>query len=207
MTLFGNLRSYISLNKYMNNIHFTLRAQGKSEPMIILNISDSRFNGRRFRYSTGKSIDADLWLKKKERAKIIPAKERELTALNDHLDKITQCAIDFMSIKFSSKTIVKDELVNRLEELQIDEVKEHKIKKQNELEKEELKLEAENGFYTIWEKIICSTKNKEGLPLSEGTKTSKRQTLNLIKEYCTAHDKKLTFETLDKNFYHAFTAS
>ena len=79
----------------MNNIHFILRAQGKSNPVIILWVFDSRFKGRKCGYSTGNSINPQLWLKKKERAKVIPSKEKELNELNTHLDKLNQSAIDF----------------------------------------------------------------------------------------------------------------
>lgn len=54
---------------------------------------------------------------------------------------------------------------------------------------------------TVWEN---TTKNKEGLPLSEGTKTSKKQTLNLIKEYCVKNKIRLSFDNLDKTFYYDF---
>ena len=67
---------------------------------------------------------------------------------------------------------------------------------------EKQKLEKENDFYSIWERIIISTRTKEGLPISEGTKRSKRQTLNLAKEHCAKHKIKLTFENLDKMYYH-----
>lgn len=52
--------------------------------------------------------------------------------------------------------------------------------------------------------IIKTTKNKDGLPLTEGTKTSKKQTLNLVKEHCATNKIKLTFETLDKTYYYDF---
>ncbi len=188
----------------MNNIHFSLRGQGKSDPVITLHVSDSRFKGRRFRYSTGEVIDPQLWLKKKERTKVIPAMEKELTALNDHLDTLNQCVINFLASKHNSKTILNKELKSRLDALKIDEQKELCLKQEQELEIEKQKLEKENDFYSTWERIIISTKTKEGLPISEGTKRSKRQTLNLVKEHCAKHKIKLTFETLDKMYYHDF---
>ena len=188
----------------MNNIRFTLRGQGKSNPIITLHVSDSRFKGRRFRYSTGLAIDRDLWLKKKERAKVIPSNEKELNSLNDFLDKLTQCTISFLASKTDSKTIVSEELKSRLDALQIDEQQELLVRKEKELETEKRKLEQENEFYSIWDRIINTTKNKDGLPLSEGTKRSKRQTLDLLKEHCVKNKIKLTFENLDKTYYYDF---
>jgi len=186
----------------MNNIHFILRSQGNSNPIVTLHVSDARFKGRRFRYSTKEAIDPQLWLKKKERVKIIPGREKELIALNDRLDKITQCVIDFLATKVSSKTVIDNELKSKLNALKIDERLELLVKEQKNLELEKTKLSKENDFYIIWERIINTTKNKDGLPISEGTKRSKKQTLELVKEHCAKNQIKLTFENLDKTYYH-----
>jgi integrase len=186
----------------MNNIHFRLRAQGKSDPVIVLWVYDSRFKGRQFKYSTGEVINSDLWLRKRERAKVIPAKEKELTTLNDHLDKINQSVIDFLATKHNSKTILRDDLRKHLDALKVDEEKELLLRQQEELEIEKQKLEKENGFFHTWERIINSTKTKDGLPITEGTKRSKKQTLELVKEHCAVNKIRLTFENLDKMYYH-----
>jgi integrase len=188
----------------MNNIHFRLRAQGKSNPVIILWVYDSRFKGRQFKYSTSETIGSDLWLKKKERAKVIPAKEKQLTTLNDHLDRLNQRVIDFLATKHNSITILREELKKYLDALKVDEQKELQIKQKEELELEKQKLEKENNFYSTWERIINTSKNKDGLPISDGTKTSKKQTLNLIKEHCATNKIKLNFENLDKTYYYDF---
>lgn len=186
----------------MNNIHFRLRAQGKSDPVIVLWVYDSRFKGRQFKYSTGKSIHPDLWLKKKQRAKLIPANEQELTTLNGHLDKLHQSTIDFLSTKHNSKTIVRDDLKRHLDKLKVDEEKQLMVKKQEALEQEVRKLEQENDFFSTWERIIKTTKTKDGLPIREGTKRSKKQTLDLVKKHCAENKISLTFENLDKMYYH-----
>jgi integrase len=188
----------------MNNIHFRLRAQGKSNPVIVLWVYDSRFKGRQFKYSTSEVISPDLWLKKKERAKVIPAKEKQLTNLNDHLDRLNQRVIDFLATKHNSITILREELKKYLDASKVDEQKELQIKQKQALELEKQKLEKENNFYSTWERIINTTKNKDGLPLSDGTKTSKKQTLNLIKEHCATNKIKLNFENLDKTYYYDF---
>ncbi len=72
----------------MNNIDFRLRAQGKSNPVIVLWIYDSRFKGTQFKYSTREVVSEDLWMKKKERVKIMPAKEKELNALNGNSQQL-----------------------------------------------------------------------------------------------------------------------
>lgn len=186
----------------MNNIHFSLRGQGKSNPVITLQVSDSRFKGRRFRYSTGAVIDRELWLKKKERAKVIPANETEANSLNDFLDKMTQCVIDFLASKIKSKTVINEDLKLRLDALKVDEQKELLARQEQELEIEKQKIERENDFFHTWERIINSTKTKDGLPITEGTKRSKKQTLELVKEHCAKYKIRLTFENLDKMYYH-----
>jgi len=153
-------------------------------------------------YSTGKVMDETLWLKKKEKVKVIPAREKELQELNNYLQKLEQVVINFLSSKHNSKTILRADLKHKLNETQIDEEKEVTIKQQQQLEIEKRALEKENDFYATWEKIINTTKNKDGLPISEGTKRSKRQTLNLLKEHCAKNKIKLTFESLDKMYYH-----
>lgn len=42
------------------NIHFILRAQGKSDPKVVLRIFDNRFHKRNFMYSTGGSVKSNL---------------------------------------------------------------------------------------------------------------------------------------------------
>lgn len=144
----------------MNNIHFRLRAQGKSIPVIVLWVYDSRFKGRQFKYSTGEVISPDLWLKKKERAKIIPSKEKELNTLNDHLDRLNQAVIDFMGTKHNSKTIVREDLKKYLDALRIDEEKELQLKQKQELELEKQNLEKENDFYSTWERNYQNDKKQ-----------------------------------------------
>jgi integrase len=186
----------------MDNIHFSLRGQGKSNPVIILQVFDKRFKGRKFMYSTGKLIENSLWLRKKERAKVIPIREKELNQLNQHLDKLNQSVVDFLSSKHNSKTILREDLKKRLEDLKIDEEKETQIQKEIELKEEKKQLDKQNDFFITWEKIIDTTKTKEGLPISAGTKRSKKQTVELVKEHCAKHKIKLTFENLDKRYYH-----
>ena len=63
----------------MNNIHFSLRKQGKSDPVIILQVFDSRFKGRKFMYSTSKVMDESLWLKKKGKGEGNPGTGKGIT--------------------------------------------------------------------------------------------------------------------------------
>jgi integrase len=153
-------------------------------------------------YSTGKSIDANLWLQKKERVKVIPAQEVGIVKLNAYLDTLYQAVLTFMSQKLNSKTLLREDLKNYLNSLKQDEQKERLEQEKQTLEIEKQKLEKENDFYSTWDYIIETTKNKDGLLLSEGTKRSKRQTLNLIKEHCVQKKIQLSFEGIDKMYYH-----
>ncbi|WP_276374310.1 site-specific integrase [Chryseolinea sp. H1M3-3] len=188
----------------MKNVHFKLRAQGKSDPVIVLWVFDSRFKNRKFKYSTGEIIDPELWIKKKERVKIIPSKEKELVLLNNYLDQLSQFVHEFLAAKYKSITLLREDLRRHLNAMKVDEEKQKLIKQQQELEIEKQRLEKENNFFSTWEKIVNTTKNKDGLPISEGTKRSKRQTLNLVKEHCAKNKINLTFENLDKVYYHDF---
>ena len=153
----------------MKNIHFKLRAQGKADPTIILQIFDARFKGRKFMYSTGKSIEPSLWLKKKERVKIIPARQIELNELNEHLERLYQYSINFIASKHNSKTILREDLKTQLNLLKVDEEKEQIIKQKEELRIAREQLEKENDFFATWENIIKTTRTKDGLPISEST--------------------------------------
>lgn len=94
------------------NIHFILRAQGKGDPKIVLRIFDSRFHKRNFMYSTGRSIKANLWDKRRNRVKsaVGQINEDELVNLNRHLDYLDQKAITFLSERHNSSTLSREDL-------------------------------------------------------------------------------------------------
>jgi integrase len=60
------------------------------------------------------------------------------------------------------------------------------------------------NFFKTWESIIDSTKNSNGIPITQGTKRSKTQTLNLLREFSKSEKFELSFENIDMNFYHQF---
>src|SRR5579859_5206999 len=92
------------------NIHFNLRKQGKRNPVIILQIFDGRFKGRKFMYSTGATISQTEWDKRKGRAKISGPKAKELNDLNKYLDKLEQSVIDYKSERHNSKSLSREDL-------------------------------------------------------------------------------------------------
>ncbi|MEZ4947545.1 MAG: phage integrase SAM-like domain-containing protein [Cyclobacteriaceae bacterium] len=174
-------------------ISLQIRSQGKSDPMIILNVFDSRFKGRKFMHSTGISIPQNLWDKRKGRVRITPGKEDELSRINQHLDAVEKSAIDFLSDKHNSNSLNREDLKDYLSHAKIDE---RKIKEE--------KNDIESSFYLIWQEFIDTAKNSKGEPIGAGTRKTKQQTLTLLKTYCEKKRIKLTFENIDMSFYHNF---
>lgn len=172
------------------NIHFTLRAQGKKDPKIILNVFDSRLKGRKFMYSTGFDVSVKHWDKRKERAKPAPAESHEdyLLTLNQELDKIEQIVIGYFTLKYSYLTIDRTDLKNHI----------------GRTLKNPIKDVTPEDFFTTCNTIIDTTKNKEGEPITEGTKRSKRQTIEVLRNFEVEKNWKLSLETIDLKFYHVF---
>jgi hypothetical protein len=175
------------------NIYYKLRAQGKQNPKIILHVFDGRFKGRKFMYSTGRSIDITYWDKRKGRPKLAAgqAYENELKSVNDFLNQLEEVVIKFFSQRFSSKTLSREELKKEIE---------------INIKGTEVKANVESpDMFIIWEELIKTTKNpKTGTPITDGTKRSKKQTLELLKKFFAK--KKITpdFKSFDISFYHDF---
>ncbi len=174
------------------NIHFVLRAQGASNPKIILRVFDSRFHLRNFMYSTGLSISPRQWDKRKNRPKISTYPSDELNRLIKHLNKIESAVKDFLSERNNSKTIAREDLKAFIEKNLVDEI---------EIKNDQAMIE--NSFLRLWAQIVKTTKYS-GISITEGTIRSKNQTLNLIKKYSTEKNVKLCFENIDMKFYHSF---
>ncbi len=175
------------------NIHFSLRKQGQSDPIIILNVFDGRFEGRKFMYSTGVSIDPADWDKRKSRAKSILSRAKELDDLNKYLDALEQIIISFRSERHNSATLSREDLRSYIQKTRLNERK----------EKEE-KLQKESGFFAVWQKMIDSAKNSSGEDISSGTRRSKTQTLKLVSKFAVLKSMSLSFDNLDMDFYHSF---
>lgn len=173
------------------NIHFKLRAQGKSQPKIILVIFDSRFKGRKFMFSTGLCIAPVAWDKRKERSKMSFGSKNEIaqSTLNQILDEIEQKAIAFLSERHGNNRLSRNELKAFLSQATDGGSNRESIPEQ---------------IFKTWESIILSTKSSNGVPITQGTVRSKTQTLNLLKEFTKAEKFELSFEAMDMNFYHQF---
>jgi integrase len=178
------------------NIHFSLRRQSKGLPTIILQVFDGRFKGRKFMYSTGIKLKESDWDKRKGRAKSTTLNAAQLTEINKHLDYLTHTVIDFRSDRHNSKNLSREDL--KLFILQ---------KKNDDQLQQDSKKEKEEDFYSLWIRIVETTKTSTGQVVKEATKKTKLQTLNLIKSYARERRLKLTFDTIDMNFYHDFDSS
>ncbi len=177
------------------NIHFILRNQGKSDPIIVLRVYDSRFPLRNFMYSTNHPIKSNRWDKRKNRAKAAPAQphEDEMIKLNKYLDKLEKCVISFLSDRHNSSSINRADLKSHIVDLMVDEqVIQTRVK------------EKEMNFFTLWEQFIITAKNSLGEPITIGTKRSKTQTKNLLQKYSEKKKINLTFDKIDMTFYHDF---
>jgi integrase len=173
------------------NIHFQLRQQGASDPIIIMNVFDSRFEQRKFMYSTGISIDKNHWDKRRNRAKLILAKSKEYEELNKHLDQLHQTVISFMSERHSFNCLYRKELKATILNSRIG-------------QNHETQIDETEYFFETWEKIITESKTSKGEGTTEDTKRQKRQTLKLVQKFSKERKLRPSFETIDMNFYHAF---
>jgi integrase len=175
------------------NIHFTLRKQGKADPMIILQVFDGRFEGRKFMYSTGQSIPDHHWDKRKSRAKLILAKSKEHEELNRYLDKLEQTVISFKSERHNQDSLNRQDLKSYILKSKV-----------NERKEKESNLQNESDFFKTWEKIIDETKTAQGEGIVSGTKIAKKQTLRLVRKFAIEKSLLLSFDVIDMSFYHSF---
>jgi integrase len=169
---------------------YTIRKQSKTKPIILLNVFDVRFPGRKFMYSTGEHIANDDWSFKSAFPKDRPA----MKALRSHLKALREAVEEWGNTKLGSVTRVRGDLKKYLKNLGKDERKEHEQRMQKEID-----------LFKIWQRIIDETKNpKTGEAITGGTKRSKEQTLNLVTSYCIDKKATLTLQNMDMDFYHSF---
>lgn len=174
------------------NIQFKLRGTGKREPKIILFLYDPRFNDRKFVYSTSLSISEKNWDKRRDRPKQIPGSSNEYDMINisKRLDLIAEKVKVFLSLRYNEVHLSKSELNAHLNDT---------------LEVQSNSKTMDKTFYDIWENLISTTKNpKTGNLITSGTKRSKKQTLELLKEYFRVKKIEASFNSFDIEFYHSF---
>jgi integrase len=169
----------------MKNFKFSLRKQGKSDPVIVFHVFDGRFKGRKFMYSTGYYSQLSDWDKKKEQSR--------LPHINKHLNLLRDSAREFMEARTNSGTLSRKDLKEFLLSKLKDEAAESEIQR---IETEEI--------WKVWEEIIDTTKNKDGEPLNASTKKQKNQTMLKVKAYAKEKHIRITFQKMDIKFYHAF---
>jgi integrase len=146
-------------------------------------------------YSTGISINESHWDKRKSRAKLLLAKQKEYEELNKYLDVLEKTVINFKSER------------HNLDSLNRQDLKDYILKsKLNERKEKEEALQSESDFFKTWQTIISETKNSKGQPIGPGTKVAKEQTLRLVRKFSVEKALTISFETIDMNFYHAFDA-
>ncbi len=179
---------------------FSLRKQGKGEPVIVLQVFDARFRNdkneprRRFMYSTGQHMKASDWkyYDKKNSIAGYPKEKTDTLEIIAHLEKLAQAITQWGKTKIGAPSLLRSELKSHLDNLDQEERKEL-----------ENKMQQEEELFKDWLHIINTTKNpKTGELITEGTKRSKKQTLNLVTEFCASKGRKLTFKTMDMSFYH-----
>jgi integrase len=172
----------------MKNLKFSLRKQGKGQSVIILQVFDSRFKGRRFMYSTGFHSEVFNWNKRQQRSH-----EKHI---NNHLDFIENAVKTFMDDRVNSLTLSREELKGWILSRMRDERK--------EWEETESAKKNELTFFKMWQYIIDTTKTAKGELIRKGTKTQKEQTLKTMQKYSVARKFEPTLLNLDINFYHDF---
>lgn len=177
------------------NIYFNLRQQGKDKPTIVLEVFDSRFEHRKFLYSTGVKIDASDWDKRKNRVKSILGREKELGEINKRLDQLQQATISFLSERYGFEKLFRNDLKNNLINTKVKNAGRVSIAKPDQ-----------TMFFEIWEKIISESKTAQGIKTSDGTRMQKRQTLKMVRDFSIKERFPVSFELIDMNFYHSFDA-
>lgn len=179
------------------NIYFNLRQQSKkSKATITLEVFDSRFEHRKFLYSTRLRIDSQDWDKRKGRVKSILGREKELNEINRRLDALQQATISFLSEKHGVNILYRKDLQAHLQNTIIKDPR-----KRNQVAKPD-----QEAFFDMWERIIEESKTAQGVRTTDGTRKQKRQTLLMVKKFSTEKGFKVSFETIDMNFYRSFDA-
>lgn len=175
------------------NIHFSLRFQGQADPRVIMQVFDPRLKGRKFMYSTGISVAAEDWDKRKQRLKQVISRSSEYISQNKYFDSLEQIVIAFKSQNHHAATLSRARLKLFIEE---------------SLQRKNINHTKENypeiDFFNVWSEIIITSKNLSGKQVSKNTLKSKNQTLNLVKRFAIAKKFDVTFQTLDMKFYHLF---
>ncbi len=163
----------------MSKVNFYLKdAQTKSTTLIYLYFS---YDGIRFKYSTGESIAPKHWSDQTKRVK----KTFEGAAeLNNYLDKLGETVSD---IYRQSKSLNRSTTPESLKaELKL-------INRPNRV--------IQTNLFSFIEEFIASCKSTR----RPNTLRNYQQTLNVLTEYKEHKRKRLTFESIDLNFYTDFT--
>ena len=175
----------------MVNVTFNLRNPNETnETPINCNI---RYSGNRISLATKQKIKPSLWSKAKSRVK---ASSPLATETNAFLDKVQV---------ISNKEFTKFLELNGREPLP----NELKQSIENELFgiKDRLKQTIPNEFYTYFEYYIemqSKRTKKDGKKIGKSTLSNYRNALERIKEFETDTRYKITFESIDLDFYYSF---
>lgn len=180
------------------NIHFSHRRQSKNnDPVIVLNVNDSRFPHRKFSYSTGHPIAVGDWKKAKglkTGTRGFPKDKPELVSLIEHLRTLERSTNEWLRARYNSKSLNREDLRKHLESTKRDERKER-----------EEQVEKEVDFFQVWRTIVDTTKApKSGQPITFNGRKAKLQTLRRVTQFSLDTGFVPTFLNIDMRFYHAF---
>lgn len=171
---------------------FFLRKQSKADSYpITLAVFDSRFPSRKFFYSTKQYLKPGEW-KKKAGQYGLP--KDAYSPIAKHLKGLADTVEAWGGQQIGMSKLDREELRKILNSYGKEEQKQ-----------QEKKLQDESDFFKTWQQIIDDTKGADGGKLAYNTRLSKNQTLNLVARYCRERGLKLTFESIDMNFYHDFS--
>jgi integrase len=170
----------------MKNAKYFLRKQGKGDPVIVFELFDSRFKGRRFMYSTGHHCPAGQWDKRKQRTRN--------QAINKHLDFIQNTVKEFIDARFDRLTLSREDLKEWIISHLKDDIQDRHAR--------EIAKTGEQDFFKTWKEIIETTKRPDGQPLRYNTAKQKRYTKTLLQTYAAEMNTQLTFDSFSIRFYH-----
>ena len=174
----------------MLKINFNLR-DAKAQKETPLNVV-LRYRNQKLVYPSGLSINAKYWNAKEQTAKQTekfkehPEFNRLLRNLKASINNVFMCYQNDNANEIPSTTTLKNLLDIKLERVEV----------------------TKYTYFSYFQKYIDNQKNKSnkktGKIIASSTIGVYENTLNILKEFQTTYRRRISFETIDMDFYHDF---
>ncbi len=174
----------------MLNINFNLR-DAKAQKETPLNVV-LRYKNQRLVYPSGLRINPKYWndkeqsVKQTEKFREHPEFNRQLRNLKASISNAYMCYLNDNANEIPSTTTLKGLLDIKLERVEV----------------------TKYTYFSYFQKYIDNQKNKSnkktGKIIASSTIGIYENTLNILKEFQTTYRRRISFETIDMDFYHDF---